>query len=225
MSAIQFPMQYNANLLVEELNIALQHQWSNHFNKNDFDGDWKVISLKSTTGDTNDIIPKPIESDYKNTALLEKLPYINSILNEWKCEKEAVRLLALYPGSEIKPHTDKGCSYQDGSFRVHIPITTNPNVYFFVSDINYKLMPGSCWYMDFSEVHCVRNLGQTTRVHLVIDAKRNDWTDELFYANGYQDPVNEMSVAEAKLIIAQLETHQTEVAQNLINQLKATHGL
>lgn len=224
MTAIKFDKQYNGTLLLAELHSVLNDEWINHFNTKDFAGQWKSIALRSASGTATDISAN-YACTFKNTPLLEKMTYVKSILQEWKCEKETVRFMALYPGSEIKPHKDLGCSYADGSFRLHIPILSNKQVSFMVDGVNYELQPGSCWYMDFSKPHAVKNAGETVRVHLVIDCLRNSWTDDLFKQNGYVEEENRMPTAEVKKIIAQLETHQTETAQNLIIQLKQQHGL
>ncbi|MFN0292909.1 aspartyl/asparaginyl beta-hydroxylase domain-containing protein [Pedobacter helvus] len=225
MTAIQFNTTYDILALEKELGIALASTWANHYNIKDYSGEWKSISLRSASGSSSDIYANYTDQPFKDTPLLAELPYLQSVLAAWKCEKESVRFLALYPGSEIKPHKDKGCSYQDGNFRLHIPVVTNNKVDFIVENQNYFLAPGTCWYMDFSKEHSVRNNGDTVRIHLVIDCLRNEWTDKIFEAHGYQDCEAKMSIDEVKQVIAQLETHQTEVANNLIKQLKADYGL
>lgn len=225
MKTIKFENAYDVSKLEQELQIALKSNWVNHFNSKDYDGAWKSISLRSASGSSSDIYSNYTDQPFKDTPLLEELPYIKSILADWKCEKETVRFLALYPGSEIKPHKDPGCSYEDGNFRLHIPILTNNEVDFIVANENHKLVPGACWYMDFSKEHSVKNSGDTVRIHLVIDCLRNEWSDQLFERYGYQAEEAKMSTEEARMVIAQLETHQTETANNLIANLKATYGI
>lgn len=225
MAAIKFDSVYDVPKLEQELQIALNSDWANHFNTKDYEGDWKSISLRSASGETSDIFANYTDQPFKDTPLLDELPYIKSILNDWKCEKETIRFLALYPGSEIKPHKDPGCSYQDGNFRIHIPILTNAKVDFIVDNENNKLEPGTCWYMDFSKEHSVKNAGDTVRIHLVLDCLRNEWSDQLFEKYGYKAPEKKMSMEEVRMVIAQLETHQTETANNLIANLRATYGI
>lgn len=225
MAAIHFNISYDVHKLEQELKIALNSNWVNHFNTKDYEGDWKSISLRSASGATSDIYSNYTDQPFKDTPLLEELPYIKSILADWKCEKETVRFLALYPGSEIKPHKDPGCSYEDGNFRIHIPILTNKDVDFMVDHQNYKLAPGTCWYMDFSKVHSVSNKGETVRIHLVMDCLRNEWSDQLFEQHGYQAEEKKMSLDEVKMIIDQLKTHQTEAANQLIAKLKSEYEI
>lgn len=225
MDTIKFSITYDVDALENELNIALNSNWANHYNTQDYNGEWKSISLRSASGSSSDIYSNYTDQPFKDTPLLTKLPYIKSILDSWKCEKETVRFLALYPGSEIKPHKDMGCSYQDGNFRLHIPILTNSNVDFIVEQDNYWLAPGTCWYMDFSKEHSVKNSGDTVRIHLVIDCLRNEWTDKIFEAYGHSLSAPKMSLEVVKQVIEQLHTHQTEAANQLIEQLKAEYGL
>ena len=38
---------------------------------------------------------------------------------------------------------------------------------------------GECWYLNLSLKHRVNNFGDTSRIHLVIDCKVNDWIKNL----------------------------------------------
>lgn len=225
MNIIKFDATYDVSKLQQELKIAMESEWVSHYNTKDYNGEWKSISLRSASGSKSDIYANYSNEPFKDTPLLSALPYIQSILAAWECEKETARFLALYPRSEIKPHSDLGCSYQDGNFRLHIPILTNNKVDFVVEQKNYWLAPGSCWYMDFSKQHSVSNKGETVRIHLVMDCLRNEWSDHIFEKHGFQPQEKKMSLEEVKMIIAQLETHQTETANNLIEKLKAEYEI
>src|SRR5262245_31706163 len=133
MNYIKFADTYNVQKLVTELEQVLQQDWPLHFNKKDFNGDWRSISLRSASGQSDDIRAQP-DAAYNDTPVLEMMPYVKQILDTWHCKKEAVRLLSLAPGSDIKPHRDLGCGYADYNFRLHIPIVTNPDVYFTIQD-------------------------------------------------------------------------------------------
>ncbi|SHN12667.1 aspartyl/asparaginyl beta-hydroxylase domain-containing protein [Chitinophaga sp. CF418] len=222
MNYIRFSDTYNEALLIAELQQVLQQDWSLHFNTKDFNGDWRSISLRSATGRNDDIYAQA-DVAYKNTPALEMMPYVQKILDTWHCEKEAVRLLSLAPGSEIKPHKDMGCGYRDGNFRIHIPIVTNPDVYFTVEDETLHLQAGECWYMDFSQTHSIVNNGNTNRIHLIMDCIRNEWTDRLFAAHGFDLSEEKPSydAATKARMIEELEKIDTDIARNLIASLKA----
>jgi quercetin dioxygenase-like cupin family protein len=219
MKYIQFSESYDVEKLCAELAGVLKEEWPLHFNTRDYNGDWRSISLRSISGQSNDIVAHP-NSTYKNTPVLERMPYIQQILASWECEQEAVRLLSLAPGSVIKPHKDPGCGYSDGQFRIHIPIITNPGVHFTIEDEQLHLAAGECWYLDFSATHSIVNNGSTARVHLIIDGIRNSWTDQLFAAHGYAEKKGYDAATKAQMI-AELERMDTDTARNLIASLKA----
>ncbi|AOM80469.1 aspartyl beta-hydroxylase [Pedobacter steynii] len=225
---IKFNLSYDSQRLQQELRSCLELEWPMHFNTRDFEGTWKSISLRSSSGSATDILAHPGQNLYQDTALLQNTPYIKEILDSWKCDKESIRLLALEPGSLIKPHQDMGCAYKDSSFRIHIPIQTNPGVYFTIAGHQLQLKEGECWYMDFSNTHSIRNEGKTTRVHLIIDALKNDWTDQLFETHGY--PLSEDHAPRkydedtlAKMI-AELTRMDTPAAHALIENLRNQHS-
>lgn len=220
---IKFDFAYDTSQLKQELSSCLDGKWSDHFNQKDYQGCWQSIALRSASGRENDIYASYGVENYQDTPLLKQLPYISNLLNSWKCDKEAVRLLALHPGSEIKPHRDPGCGYQDNNFRLHIPIRTNKQVTFSVGGEPLAMDEGTCWYVDFNQTHAIKNDGDEVRIHLVIDALRNSWTDKLFEGYGYKlnesqnNPINDKT---NELIIAELERMNTDTARKLIKQLK-----
>jgi len=224
MNYIKFPQTYDVEKLRAELEEVLKEEWPLHFNTRDFNGDWRSISLRSVSGESKDIYAHS-NGTYVDTPVLDRMPYVREILHSWHCEKEAVRLLSLAPGSVIKPHKDPGCAYHDGVFRIHIPIITNPDVQFCLEDEQLPLKPGECWYMNFSTTHSITNLGSTPRIHLVIDGIRNAWTDELFTAHGYRLPGNtpedNYDTATRLRMIEELEKMDTAASRELVARLKA----
>lgn len=224
MNYIKFSYTYNVERLCAELEAVLQDEWPLHFNTRDFNGDWRSISLRSVSGESKDIYAHA-NGTYSNTPVLELMPYVKEILDSWQCEKEAVRLLSLAPGSVVKPHRDPGCAYHDGAFRIHIPIITNPGVQFCVEEEQLPLKAGECWYMNFSATHSIANHGSTPRVHLVMDGIRNSWTDELFTAHGYRlpgnNPEDNYDAATRSRMIEELEKMNTTASRELVARLKA----
>jgi hypothetical protein len=64
--------------------------------------------------------------------------------------------------------------------RLHVPIYMNDRVVFFVGGEQIRMHPGRLYYVNFTKRHFVRNDGDTTRVHLVMDIKVNDWLRQFF---------------------------------------------
>ncbi|GGE38637.1 aspartyl/asparaginyl beta-hydroxylase [Pedobacter psychrotolerans] len=222
---ICFNKRFNVQLLKQDLAIATTRNWKEHFNRNDFEGKWESISLRSATGSELDILANCDQQSYRDTNLLEHTPYLKSILEELLFDKEAVRILALYPGGEIKPHRDRGCDYKSKHFRLHIPLQTNSNVHFTVGGERLFLEEGSLWYIDFDQIHSIENKGNEMRAHLVIDGIRNQWTDDLFASHGYdlkeeQEKETEYDEETMLKIISDLEKMDGPAAQAIIAQYK-----
>jgi hypothetical protein len=102
------------------------------------------------------------------------------VLGAFECPLQAVRLMRLAPGSVIKEHSDLELSFEEGTVRLHIPVSTNDGVDFRLNGLRCTMPAGSCWYLRLSDRHSVANRGKSDRVHMVIDALVNDWLTPLF---------------------------------------------
>ena len=120
----------------------------------------------------------PDATDFVDAEILDHAPYFRDVMAAFHCPLKAVRLMRLTPGSRIKEHCDHDLAADWGQARLHIPITTNPDVTFFLNDIPVTMAPGEAWYLRLSDPHAVTNDGTTDRVHLVIDCEANDWLIE-----------------------------------------------
>jgi hypothetical protein len=219
----QLNVHFSVEKLEEDLAICKKDTWTSHFNTNDYNGNWNSISLRSASGHSNDI-RSLANQVYQNTPLLEKCLYFQEIISWFNCEKEAVRLLNLAPQSEIKEHTDNDTSYEDGFFRIHIPISTNPQVLFYVNKQLVPMKIGECWYANFQLPHSVQNNSNEPRVHLIIDCIRNQWSDELFSKAGYDTTLksskHELTDSMKQQIISELMRNPTETNLKLIANLQ-----
>ncbi len=222
-SSIKLPISFSIDKLQRELVICENDFWTPHFNTEQYEGSWTSISLRSISGKTNDIL-SIANKEYFNTNLFDRCPYFIEIVNWFQCEKEAVRLLRLDPQSEIKEHVDNDTSYEDGFFRIHIPIITNSEVFFYVNKDLVPMKMGECWYANFQFPHRVENRSFEPRVHLTIDCIRNTWSDELFATLGfdinYSSKKNQYSDEVKQQIIAELSRNQSETATRLIASLQ-----
>ncbi|WP_220092308.1 aspartyl/asparaginyl beta-hydroxylase domain-containing protein [Aequorivita sp. CIP111184] len=219
------PFQFSEEKLLCDLEVCKKYNFTSHFNKNDYSGEWTSIALHSQNGEIDNIFALPQQDQkFKDTQLLKKCTYFKEIIDSFKCEKESIRLLNLKPGSIIKEHTDYNLGYEDGVFRIHIPITTNERVHFFIDSDEVKMLPGTCWYGNFNLSHSVCNEGNTDRIHLVMDCLRNDWSDALFLECGYNFEIESAKPDysdETKLqMIEHLKLMETETAKEMIAQLQ-----
>ena len=222
MNDCKFPKTYDNERLKIDLKTCQIIDWPLHFNQNDFTGHWSSFALRSISGSELDILATP-NASYQDTPTFSECLYFKEIVDSFLCEKEAVRLLSLSPNSYIKEHTDSEGGYEDGFFRIHIPIQTNDKVIFTVNKKPLPMREGECWYANFNRLHFVSNEGETDRIHLVIDCLRNDWSDQLFTTLGYDFEEEKKSKYDQQtklMMIEQLSLMKTETADNLIKQLR-----
>lgn len=223
--SIKFPMFFDTEKLKNDVHKILNKNWTAHYNTNDYTGKWTSIALMSQNGKSDTIFALP-NSDEKlvPTEILDSCTYFKEILDSFLFEKTAVRLLQLAVGAAIKPHSDHCLGYEDGSFRLHIPIITNSEVEFILDGNRLIMNEGECWYIDANFTHSVENRGTEDRIHLVIDGIRNEWTDDLFFKEARQDqfikPEPILSDEQKQLMIAELQRMNTPIANELLKGLE-----
>ncbi|WP_018621179.1 aspartyl/asparaginyl beta-hydroxylase domain-containing protein [Spirosoma luteum] len=219
----RLPFLFDPVRLADDLLVCQQLDWPSHFNRADFSGRWTSIALRSASGSEIDIRAHP--GEYADTPLLAKCPYFQTVLSQFQCQQESVRLLALAPGSVIHEHRDGNTSYEHGFFRLHVLIQTGSEVAFRVDGQALPMAEGECWYANFDLLHSVRNDGLTNRVHLVLDCRRNAWSDALFLKAGYdfaaEQRVHPHSLELTRQIMAELARHNTDTARRLMDKLSA----
>jgi hypothetical protein len=223
--SIAFPFVFDTERLKKDVQMVMGQNWTDHYNTNDYEGSWTSVALMSVGGKADNIYALNTGSEkIAYTEILNSCAYFKEILDGFLFEKTSVRLLRLAVGAEIKPHRDYCLGYEDGCFRLHIPVITNSEVEFILDDTRLIMNEGECWYIDANFIHSVANRGSADRIHLVIDGIRNEWTDDLFfkYANQEQfiKPVPEISEKQKKQMIEELQRMDTPAALELINGLK-----
>ncbi|MEO7978194.1 aspartyl/asparaginyl beta-hydroxylase domain-containing protein [Flavobacterium sp.] len=223
-SSSKLPIYFSIEKLQKELAICENDLWTPHFNTNRYEGNWTSVSLRSQSGMVNDITSFA-NTEHKNTSLLDRCSYFKEIMDWFECEKEAVRLLRLGPGSEIKEHFDNDTSYEDGFFRIHIPIITNAEVFFYVDKKLVPMKMGECWYANFQLPHSVENKSSEPRIHLTLDCIRNDWSDKLFEEMGFDIHYCQQEAPYSdemkQKIIAELSLNPSEAGAKIIADLLA----
>lgn len=221
--SLKLPFSFNEQALTDDLATCRRHYWLQHFNQKDYTGTWSSIALRSASGREDDIHAHPSDQ-YMDTPLLAKCTYFRQVCDQFACEKETIRLLALAPGSVIKEHTDRHTGYPYGLFRVHIPIQTADSVRFRVGGYDLPMRAGECWYANFHLPHSVQNDGLTERVHLVLDCRRNAWSDALFRQAGYdfteEARQNEHTAETKRRMIDELSHIDSDTARQLVTQLR-----
>jgi hypothetical protein len=178
---LKLPFLFDVGLLQQEVCALSAPHWLPHYQVKQYEGEWTAIPLRSIAGKADDIIIAPTENpEYLDTVFLKNCPYLQKVLQHFKCPLQAVRLLKLNAASNIKEHRDAELNFESGEIRLHIPILTHTDVEFFLDKERLTLQEGECWYMNFNLPHSINNKSHINRVHLVIDALVNDWVKELF---------------------------------------------
>src|SRR5436190_15338270 len=128
------PLRFDTAGLESDLTLVRAEEWTAHFNARQYEGEWSGVALRSVGGDTAKLYSDPgaVES-YVETSVLSRCPYFRAVLVRFACPLKAVRLLRLRAGSHIREHRDYGLDLESGEARIHIPITTNPDVAFAVN--------------------------------------------------------------------------------------------
>ena len=169
-------------MLRQDLESFGEDEWIAHFVKQNYSGDWSVLPLRGKAGATHPVMmiySDPGCTEFADTPFLEACPYFKEVLSRIECPLQAVRLMRLTPGSVIKEHRDHDLDAATGNVRMHIPITTSPDVDFLLNGTRVVMQPGELWYLRLADPHSVINHGTTDRVHMVIDATVNPWLQRM----------------------------------------------
>lgn len=99
--------------------------------------------------------------------------YVNQIIGEG--EITIALLINLPKNKKILPHIDSGNEHFFKTSRIHIPITTNVECKFTVSNETIHMKEGNIWEINNSfKTHSVSNDGDTDRIHLLIDFQKTN---------------------------------------------------
>ena len=229
---VHLKQRFDVVQMQEEVHKLESGPWKPHYNEKKYEGSWTILPLRSINGSLENSISIQSSSlqqnmAYEDTPLLDNCTYLQSVISFFECEKMSVRLMKLDAGAVIKVHTDYDMSFEDGEARFHIPILTNDNVDFFIEDEKIPMKEGECWYLNLSLKHRVNNSGDTSRIHLVIDCKVNDWLKNLLNGEAELKKESEKhedmnySVSDKIKIIQQLRLMGTPVANELADKIES----
>lgn len=121
---------------------------------------------------------------YLSTPELDQSPYLQSILNTFQCDKFIYRVHNLKAKGKINLHRDADRGLVNNIVRIHIPVTTNDEVYFYVEGERVCMQNGECWFADITQLHEVENRSDTDRLQLMIDCNLNDWWENILIEHG-----------------------------------------
>lgn len=222
---IRLPFRFDVARLQSDLARLEAGPWQLHYQHKHYEGNWSALPLRSVGGRADHVIVAPQPgSVYADTPLLEQTPYFREVLSQFECPLLAVRVLKLEAGALIKEHRDADLSFEQGEWRIHVPVVTHPAVECWLDGERLILEAGECWYLNVNLPHSFRNPGPVHRVHLVIDAVVNDWARQLvaqpgLLASSFEPPPPDP--ATQRMIIAQLRSLNTETSRRLADEMEA----
>lgn len=179
-AGLALPFRFDPERLRADLALIPQHEWTPHYNRNDFGGDWRGVALRSSNGQITTLNASfTPASTFCDTPLMVRCSYFRQVVSAFLCPLKSVRLLSLAAGSFIREHTDNALVYEDGEMRIHIPVQTSAEVEFYVAGERLLFEEGSSYYVNVNLPHRITNRSSAERVHLIIDVEVNDWVHNL----------------------------------------------
>lgn len=157
----RLPYRFDAQRLAAEVATVPDSSWIEHPDRHKGNMALPLISLN---GEDNNLFHGPM----RVTPHLQKLEYVQQVLGSLGEVYGRSRLMKLAPGCEVPLHTDTNYHWHN-RVRIHVPITTNPDVIFHCADKQVHMGRGECWIFDAWQKHRVANNSDETRVHLVFD--------------------------------------------------------
>jgi hypothetical protein len=172
----RLPLRFDAPELLGDALALPTEDWVPHFNTGYYEGDWSGAALRSVGGAARQLYPDPTaQASYADTPLLARCPAVAQALAAFRCPLLSVRFLRLGAGSTIREHRDFNLGFEDGEVRIHVPLSTGPDVEFLHAGERVDMAAGDAWYLDLNLRHAVANRGQHARIHLVVDCVVDDW--------------------------------------------------
>jgi len=158
---VRLPFRFDVERLAREVASFDESEWMPHPSAYEGNSSLPLISLN---GQMNDAFNGPM----KPTAKLERAPYIKQVLASFGEVFGRSRLMRLGGRCTVPEHFDANYHWYS-RVRIHIPVTTNPQVLFYCGDTHVHMEAGETWIFDAWKAHRVENTSDQTRVHLVID--------------------------------------------------------
>ncbi len=175
-SSARLPWRFDAGRLRADVDALVPDDWVPHFNTTYYAGDWSgAASVQwEAIRDGSIPIPPPVPPSQTRRSWpgaqgcrTPRAGFAVLLL--------AVRFLRLRPGSRIREHTDLALGFDAGEVRIHVPVSTDPEVVFLLDGRRVEMGEGEAWYLDLNLRHSVVNSGTAPRVHLVVDCVVDDW--------------------------------------------------
>jgi hypothetical protein len=157
----RLPLRFDAERMRAEVSALPPTAWVEH--PNHIAGN-TCVRLISVEGGEND----EVNGAMRPTKHLAQCPYLRQVLASFGVVWSRSRLLRLAPGAKVPVHADINYHWFN-RVRLHVPITTRPEVQFHCGDIGVHMAAGEPWVFDNWRLHWVENPTPDERIHLVAD--------------------------------------------------------
>lgn len=164
--ARRLPLTFSPTRLAGDLAGIDDAWWTRHLGPY-HDGGWESVSLWAPGGNLRQ--QRSFGGPFTATPALHRCKYLPEVLDAFPGTRHRVRLMRLKAGGRILRHSDPLHTISRALTRVHVPITTSPEVSFLVNEKPIPLRAGEAWHIDVRFPHQVDNRSDRDRVHLVID--------------------------------------------------------
>ncbi|MEP9358463.1 aspartyl/asparaginyl beta-hydroxylase domain-containing protein [Sphingomonas sp. KR3-1] len=175
---VRLAMRFDPAPLAADLVALERGDWTEHFVKQNYDGEWSALALRASAEARHPIqmiYSAPGATEFVDTPWRARMPALSAVIDAFASPVRSVRLMRLAPGSVIKQHSDPDLDVADGFARIHVPVLTNDQVDFRLNGTRVTMAAGETWYLRLADPHSVDNRGDTARVHLVLDMVADDW--------------------------------------------------
>ncbi len=158
---IRLPFRFDISRLKQELSQFDDSAWMAHPSRINGNSAIPLVSLNGLDNDN-------FSGEMRPTKHLGRCDYIRQIMANFNEVIARSRLMKLAAGAEVTEHVDFNYHWYD-RVRIHIPITTTPEVSFYCDNEVVNMGAGECWIFDSWRKHKVVNQSAFDRVHLVVD--------------------------------------------------------
>ena len=157
----QLPVLFEAARLQAEVAALPAEAWAPHPDR--LPGNSAARLISSGGGETDSH-----QGEMRPTPWLDAMPYVRQVLAGFGVVWSRSRLMRLAPGAGVPEHADINHHWHT-RVRLHIPISTRPEVRFHCDGRSVHMAAGEAWIFDNWRRHHVENGASEARIHLVAD--------------------------------------------------------
>src|SRR6266852_3519489 len=85
---LRLPLAFDPDRLAHDLQSLAGVEWIDHFVKQNYEGNWSVIPLRSKAGARRPaamIYSDPMAKSFEDTSILQGCPYFREVLASFEC--------------------------------------------------------------------------------------------------------------------------------------------